>query len=79
MNKIEDVILSVEELNRKKKCKLKKLYNNDQLKDQQIILMLMAKKTTVSAAIERADETNTLNYFLEIFDGIPRLAHLYLK
>ena len=39
----------------------------------------MAKKTTVSAATERADETNTLDYFLEIFDGISRLADLYLK
>jgi hypothetical protein len=79
MNKIEDVIfMEVEELNREKKMQIKK-YNYNQLKDQQNILMLMAKKTTVSAAIEEDDETKTLDYFLEIFDGITRLADLYLK
>jgi hypothetical protein len=53
----------------------KNIYNYYELKDQHIIVMLMAKKTTVSAATEIADETKTLDYFLEIF----RLADLYLK
>jgi hypothetical protein len=79
MNKIEDVIfMEVEELNREKKIQIKK-YNYNQLKDQQNILMLMAKKTTVYAATEEDDETKTLDFFLEIFDGITRLADLYLK
>ena len=64
MNKIEDVIfIEVEELNREKWCKLKKkyIYNYNQLKDKQIILMLMAKKTIVSATAEEADATKTLD------------------
>jgi hypothetical protein len=64
MNKIEDVIfIEVEELNREKWCKLKKkyIYNYNQLKDKQIILMLMAKKTIVSATAEEADTTKTLD------------------
>ncbi len=64
MNKIEDVIfIEVEELNREKWCKLKKIYiyNYNQLKDKQIILMLMAKMTIVSATAEEADATKTLD------------------
>ena len=54
-----------------------KRYTYSQLKDQQNILMLMAKKNTIMS--EEDDETKTLEYFLEIFDGITRLAELYLK
>jgi hypothetical protein len=54
-----------------------KRYTYSQLKDQQNILMLMAKKNTIMT--EEDDETKTLEYFLEIFDGITRLAELYLK
>jgi len=41
--------------------KKKYIYNYNQLKDKQIILMLMAKKTIVSATAEDADATKTLD------------------
>ena len=79
LKRIEDIIfMEVEELDREKKLQ-KKTYNYNQLKDQQNILMLMAKKTSISIVGEEDDETKTLDYFLEIFDGITRLADLYLK
>ena len=66
MKRIEEaIVLEIEEKN----------YNYNQLKDQQAILMLMARKTTEKVD----DESKVIEYFLEIFDGITHLADLGLK
>jgi hypothetical protein len=60
--------------------------NYHQLNELKNILMLMARKSTMTIASSQAsgvkeqdDDSETLDYFIDVFDNVIRLAEIYLK
>ena len=84
---IELEIEKISRANRMEKETKKKTYTYENLVDLKNILMLVARKTTsqsssgigLNESLSEFDDIETLEYFIQIFDNVCRLANVYIK
>ncbi|CAF0704523.1 unnamed protein product [Brachionus calyciflorus] len=71
--------LNIEMINQVSKEIKSEKFTYEKLNDLKSILMLVAKKSSDEIDNAEREESETLNYFISIFDNVVRLADIYVK